>query len=332
MKWVMKEPKSGDMIRVGLGAIHHYGIFVSEDEVIQFGLAPNSRHLLPDSEVEVLASDIDTFLAGGFLEVAEFDRKERKGHRKPKEVIAAARSRLGERGYNIIYNNCEHFVNECVSGQHICSQTDTVRAMFRNLPVVDVYLAQMPADGEMPPLSCALRQQDIDGVSNPELRRQKYYVWRLLEYALQRSFGFKEGDVTFRKEGERYLCDRAYFSLSHSDTALAVAVSRDTVGVDVERVTARDTDRLTRRVLTPAEAEAYDALPAEERAAFFFRAWTAKEALFKAAGKDVFVPAELDTLQGNVKSYEKTVGGETVYLSVATKTVERIRLYENIPL
>jgi len=109
-------------------------------------------------------------------------------------------------------------------------------------------------------------------------------------------------------------------------------VSRDAVGVDVERVTARDTDRLTRRVLTPAEAEAYDALPAEERAAFFFRAWTAKEALFKAAGKDVFVPAELDTLQGNVKSYEKTVGGETVYLSVATKTVERIRLYENIPL
>ena len=332
MKWVMKEPKPGDMIRVGLGAIHHYGIFVSEEEVIQFGLAPTARNLLPDSEVEVLASDIDAFLAGGFLEVAEFDRKERKGHRKPKEIVAAARSRIGERGYNILYNNCEHFVNECVSGQHICSQTDTVRAMFRSLPVVDVYLAEMPAAGEMPPLSCALRQRDIDAVSNPELKRQKYYVWRLLEYALQRSFGFKPDDVTFRKEGERYLCDRAHFSLSHSGNALAVAVSRAPVGVDLERVTERDTDRLTRRVLNPAEAAAYDALPADQRADFFFRTWTAKEALFKAAGEDVFHPTEQDTLQGGVKSYEKQIGGERLYLSVATKTTERIRLYENIQL
>ena len=332
MKWIMKDPKPGDMIRVGLGSIYHFGIFVSDEEVIQFGLAPDARNLLPDSEVAVLASDIDTFLAGGFLEVCEFDRKERKGHRKPKEVIACARSRLGERGYHILYNNCEHFANECLSGQHICEQADSIRALFRNLPVVDVYLAALPAEGEMPPLDCALRQQDIDRVTAPLLRRQKYHVWRLLEYALQRSFGLKSGDLTFRKEGERYFCEQAYFSLSHSGNALAVAVSRAAVGVDVEQVTSRDTERLTRRVFNDAEAAIYAALPEAEKAAFFFRVWTAKEALFKAENKAVFIPTEQDSRQGNVKTYEKTIGGEPFYLSVATKTTERIRLYENVLL
>ena len=67
MHWTMKDPAMGDMIRVELGGIYHYGIYVSDDEVIQFGLAPNRRVLLQDSQVQVLASDIDTFLAFGPL-------------------------------------------------------------------------------------------------------------------------------------------------------------------------------------------------------------------------------------------------------------------------
>ena len=144
MKWIMKEPKRGDMIRVASGSTYHFGIYVSDDEVIQFGLAPSQRAVLRDSEVEVLSSDIYTFLAGGFLEVCEFDRKERKKNRKPDEVIAYARSKIGMRGYNIIYNNCEHFANECISGERICHQADDVRAMFRNMPIVDVYTAALP--------------------------------------------------------------------------------------------------------------------------------------------------------------------------------------------
>lgn len=332
MKWVMKSPSPGDMIRVGLGQIYHFGIYVSDEEVIQFGLAPNRRAMIPDSQVEVLASDIDTFLAGGFLEVCEFDRKERKKHRKPQQIVAYARQRLGQRGYHILYNNCEHFANECLTGEHISHQTDDVRAMFRRIPVVDVYVARMPAAGPMPPLACALRQKDIDDVSAPDVKRQKYYVWKLLEYGLERSFGLKSRDLTFRKEGEHYLCDKARFSLSHCGDALAVAVSREPVGVDLEKIVCRDTEPLVPRVLTAAEMAAYSQLPAAEKTRFFFRAWTAKEALFKASDRDVFVPAEQDMLRGPVESRVISVGGEEFYLSVATGTPERIRFYENIPL
>ena len=69
MKWLLKDPSPGDMIRVALGGIYHVGVYVSDDEVIQFGLAPTRRSGLRDEDIEVLSSDIDTFLAGGFLEV-----------------------------------------------------------------------------------------------------------------------------------------------------------------------------------------------------------------------------------------------------------------------
>lgn len=133
MRWLLSDPQYGDMIRVKSGTIYHYGIYVSDAEVIQFGLAPAARPALKDSEVEVLATDIDTFLGGQFLEVAEFDRKERKANRAPDEVVSVARDRLGERGYHILYNNCEHFAHECVSGKHYSEQVDGVRDLFRGL-------------------------------------------------------------------------------------------------------------------------------------------------------------------------------------------------------
>ena len=133
MKWIFGEPHSGDMIRVKTGSIYHYGVYVSDSEVIQFGLAPAARPTLKDDEIEVLASDIDVFLAGQFLEVAEFDRKEKKANNPPEEAVRIARSRIGERGYHIIYNNCEHFAYECVTGKKYSEQVDGVREMFRGL-------------------------------------------------------------------------------------------------------------------------------------------------------------------------------------------------------
>lgn len=331
MKWVMKDPKAGDMIRVELGTIYHFGIYVSDDEVIQFGLAPSRRLTLRDSEVEVLSSDIDAFLAGGFLEVCEFDRKERKKHRSPKEVVSYARSKLGTKGYNILYNNCEHFANECISGEHICHQADDVRAMFRTMPVVDVYIATLPGEDIKEPLSCSLRQKELEGISNPNVKREKYYVWKLLGYALQRSFGLKIEDLTFQKTDEgRYFTDKAEFSLSHSKGALVVAVSRGAVGVDIEEKSTGFREGMAERVMTQTEYEAYTKLPEKAKHGFFVELWTAKEALFKESKGVSFVPDKWDTNKGTYRSFEKTIDGKVYILSVATATPEKIRFFENV--
>ncbi len=33
--------------------------------------------------------------------------------RSPHEIIHYARGRLGEKGYNLVVNNCQHFATEC---------------------------------------------------------------------------------------------------------------------------------------------------------------------------------------------------------------------------
>ena len=129
MLWREIAPERGDIVRVKVTFYHHYGIFVSSDRVIQFGLPLDATR--PAEHVRVLATDVYTFLNGGSIEVGCPDRFERKNMRCADEIVALAEARIGEGGYNILENNCEHFVNECAFGQKTSSAVDDIRAMFR---------------------------------------------------------------------------------------------------------------------------------------------------------------------------------------------------------
>ncbi len=129
MKWVQKEPKYGDMIRTKVSFYHHYGIFVSPECVIQFGLPDDVSR--PAEEVKVLASDIYTFLQGGELEVAKLDLDETSRRRSPKDTVAFAQERIGQGGYDILHNNCEHFANLCVFGESRSHFLQDVREKLR---------------------------------------------------------------------------------------------------------------------------------------------------------------------------------------------------------
>lgn len=126
MKWWPGECNEGDMIRVNLGSLYHYGIFVSEDEVIQFGLPPAMENHIPDDEVRVCSSSIETFACGKIIEKAQPERKELKSKRPAEEVIKTARSRMGEGGYDLLNNNCEHFAYECFLGVKKSEQQESM--------------------------------------------------------------------------------------------------------------------------------------------------------------------------------------------------------------
>ncbi len=133
MKWELIEPKPSDMIRVKNGAIYHFGIYISDNEIIQFGPPPNLFESTLVNDITVISTNIDYFLQGGFLEVSVCDKNEATHRFKSQQIIKNARQRLGEGGYNILNNNCEHFVYECVFGEHKCTQTDDIRALFKKL-------------------------------------------------------------------------------------------------------------------------------------------------------------------------------------------------------
>lgn len=331
MKWELMEPRPGDMIRVKAGPLYHYGIYVSDSEILQFGTNPAGRSGCRDADIRVCATDMDSFLLGQFLEVGVPTGKTRRKAADPDTVIARARSRLGQSGYHILYNNCEHFAYECVTGEKYCAQTEDVRGFFRNMSVVDLYLAAIPdtpADTVYPPQ----RQAQIDATANEKLRQERYYVWKLLEYALQRSFGKKMTDLHFSKDdGGKWSCKEYFFSLSHSHGAVAVAVSRKNVGVDIESLQRPMSPGLPDKILTATERAEYDTLPQEAQLPFLLGKWCAKESLFKAGSETAFLPNRLET-DRNLRCGTVTIAGAPFCYAVATETPEKLRIYQNIPL
>ena len=119
----------GSHIRVWRGCYYHHGIYVGNDEVVQFGL-PMDVYRDPKT-VKVIKSPISEFLGGGFLEVRRYDRKELKQKNSDEEIVRIALSKIGEGDYNILTNNCEHFCNFCIFGKKISTQVDSVHDEVR---------------------------------------------------------------------------------------------------------------------------------------------------------------------------------------------------------
>ena len=82
------------------------------------------------------------------------------------------------------------------------------------------------------------------------------------------------------------------FNVSHSGhrALLAFAVDR-AVGVDIECIDERpETLAVAASVFTPPERHRLEQCPPGERLATFYRLWTGKEAVLKAAGRGVSIP------------------------------------------
>ena len=329
MKWQVREAQYGDMVRVPMGALYHYGIFVSESEVIQFGLRFELQKDLPEEKIAVCSSDVDTFCGNQFLEVAVLSLRERLQRNSPKKTVEAARSRLGETGYAILSNNCETFANECFFGKKTSSQVEDVRDFMKTLPVCDVYL--LPLGEETPgQTGCAWRDEEIGKITQEDVKRQKYAVWKLLGYAVERSFGRHLEDLHPRKtDSGKIVLDEMYCSVSHTRGAVAAAVSRDAVGTDVEAVLeTRFREGIEEKILTDGEKKD---LPADPDACVrtLTQMWTQKESLFKMKGEGAFRPKAEDTGKDSelLRSRIVSLDEMDVCLSVAAQNVKVLRWY-----
>ena len=199
--------------------------------------------------------------------------------------------------------------------------------------MIDVYVANIPSAESSLPLSCAERQSDIDKISNERARREKYYAWRLLEYAIKNSLGADASRLSFtRGDNNRWRCDGLELSLSHSGDALAVAISDRAVGVDVERIRVKSADRLANFVLTESERAEYEKSAECERDEWLIRRWCAKEAIFKSLDKDSFKPTTIEISEFFCDIRAISIDGEKYILSAAAKSADDVRVFENIEI
>ncbi len=126
-EWIVRELKPGDHIRVKHMSFYHHGLYEGDGMVIHFA-GPTTEQLVDPAQVTVRRDTLEHFSSGRNIEVRKYTLKEKLTRRAPGKAIQAARDALGEKGYDIIYNNCEHFVNRCVFGKAFSTQIDEMRA------------------------------------------------------------------------------------------------------------------------------------------------------------------------------------------------------------
>ncbi len=332
MKWWPECCVSGDMIRVRVGSIWHYGIFVSEDEVIEFGPPPINISATGNKENLIMSASIDEFSAGGIVERAILTREEQRKRIPPQKTVAIARSRIGEGGYDLIHNNCEHFAYKCVFGVDLSTQTQSVRDKWLNRPIFDVYIMNIPEEMEIHEVYPPNREKYINSISNQAGKAQRFAVWQLLEKAIARSFNTKFEDISFSENKGKWTCDKLQFSLSHTKGAVAVAVSNGCCGIDIENLEDfiqrhGDEDylkKLAKRICTGKE------LGSVSSHRDLISMWTKKEAIFKCFGSGNFFSRKIDSLSH--KSETRLIGSSDEYIvSVCGEKLEKMRvfIYEN---
>jgi len=108
-------PPGAHLITPWLGYTHH-GLYVGDGKVIQYGALKYDFIRKPVEEVT-----IGSFAEGRAVFVVThaqecFDAR---------KAIDRARSRLGEKQYRLLSNNCEHFVEWCLHDEHRSFEVET---------------------------------------------------------------------------------------------------------------------------------------------------------------------------------------------------------------
>ncbi len=105
MHYDYKEPRKGDVIRVGIGSYHHYGVYLGDERVIEFGRAVNQ----PGEAIDVHLTSLLHFSGGRIPEVRVLAHE---GQARPLgEIEDYAREVLGQEDYSLAMNNCLDLAN-----------------------------------------------------------------------------------------------------------------------------------------------------------------------------------------------------------------------------
>jgi len=182
---------------------------------------------------------------------------------------------------------------------------------------VEVFISVFPINGAIDDVANLQRREEIFGCKNADVARAKYYVWKLLDYALNARFDCRTDDLHIYKNScGKWVCSDVCFSLSHSGNVVAVAVGKKPLGVDVELFDRdRFGKRLAERILTSAEIKQYHC--ADDKPKFLAETWTKKESLFKCSDKEKFKANGINTAVGSAVSRTFEICGREYVCSLA---------------
>ncbi len=110
----------GDHLHAGNSrGAHHDGIYLGNGYVIHLTGPDGAGKAGAHVRIDTLA----VFAVGRPVTVRPY-----ADNHDPDAVIARAMSKLGQGGYHLIFNNCQHFARWCATGDHVSEQVDSAAA------------------------------------------------------------------------------------------------------------------------------------------------------------------------------------------------------------
>ena len=122
--------KKGDIIFVDKGLYKHYWIYADNGVVVHY----SDKNGNFGTDIKIQEASLDDFASGFEVKVCQLDEKKYTLY-SGEETLKRAYSRLGEKNYNLIFNNCEHFAVWCKTG---ISDSDQVNKVIRTAVVLSI--------------------------------------------------------------------------------------------------------------------------------------------------------------------------------------------------
>lgn len=184
-----------------------------------------------------------------------------------------------------------------------------------------VYVSAIPPEMTPGVVRSPLRNKEIMATKNPAQKMGKYYAWLILEFAIAESFGVEVSTLDFKKGSDgRWFCDGIEFSISHTDGAVAVAISKAPVGVDIEAIDEKNRDGVAKKYLSATEFCEYVSLDGKDKNEYFLSKWTGKEAYFKSLHMREFHPSKIQPAKDELTTDFVILSDRKYVVSVASKS------------
>ena len=154
-------------------------------------------------------------------------------------------------------------------------------------------------------------------------RRNSLVAWYLLDKYLKKDFyiDLKSKVIKFNEYNKPYISD-IYFNISHSYNYVAIIISKDSCGIDIEYVDNKKMykDYFIKSILSKSEYEAYQKNPTND---FIIERWTMKEAYFKRCNTGIIKSRLNEEIDYEAKSYPLyDKAGNKYYLSISPKDLK----------
>lgn len=125
----------GAHLKVNRTGYTHHGVYVGDGQVIHYAGLCNGFNAAP---VEIVSLK-DFQGKADKINIVTYDDVQCFS---PEEIIKRANSRLGENRYNVVFNNCEHFANWCITGRAESKQVkNAVKAVASFLSMSAILLS-----------------------------------------------------------------------------------------------------------------------------------------------------------------------------------------------